>query len=301
MKARNLYSLPLLLLTSASFAQGPRSDSFPMTAIQSDSIQIQVGGPNFGYVVASEPLPSRIVKGAPYSADIGRESIQVLTDGNRIVHTSTAHIARDSDGRTRREQDFESIPGLPAEGSPEKFITIQDPVNAVNYVLDSKKHVAFKNLALPALPPPPAMAAPLGKMAITHTVMGTAELPPVAAEPMPVDAPFGGAGKTESLGTQTIAGVEAEGTQTTNTIPAGSIGNEKPIEITTEKWFSKELQIVMLYKRSDPRFGEMTYKVKALQRTEPPKSEFEVPADYHVQDSPPIFSSRPPAPSEFRE
>ena len=59
--------------------------------------------------------------------------------------------------------------------------------------------------------------------------------------------------ETESLGKQNIGGVEAEGTKTTVTIPAGAIGNERPIEIVSERWYSPELQIVVMTRHIDPR------------------------------------------------
>ena len=65
-----------------------------------------------------------------------------------------------------------------------------------------------------------------------------------------------GEAKNESLGSQMIEGVAAEGTRTTHTIPAGSMGNERPIEVTYERWHSKELQLDVLIKSVDPRSGE---------------------------------------------
>ena len=88
--------------------------------------------------------------------------------------------------------------------------------------------------------------------------------------------------KTEDLGTQTIARVSAQGTRYTRTIPAGQIGNEKPIVIVSEHWYSTDLQMVVMSKRSDPRFGETTYTLTNIQRTEPAASLFTVPADYTV-------------------
>src|SRR5207249_9818645 len=84
--------------------------------------------------------------------------------------------------------------------------------------------------------------------------------------------------KTESLGTQTINSVTAQGTRYTRTIPAGQIGNEQPIIIVSERWYSPDLQIVVMSKRSDPRFGETTYQLTNLQRSEPAASLFQVPA-----------------------
>jgi len=90
----------------------------------------------------------------------------------------------------------------------------------------------------------------------------------------------------EQLGKQSIEGVEAEGTRTTVTIPAGEIGNERPIEIVSERWYSPELQLVVMTRHSDPRFGETTYKLTNINRTEPAKSLFEVPGDYTIKEGP---------------
>src|SRR6266496_1562867 len=92
---------------------------------------------------------------------------------------------------------------------------------------------------------------------------------------------------TESLGKQVLEGVEAEGTRTTITIPAGEIGNERPIEIVNERWYSAELQIVIMSRHSDPRGGETIYRLTDISRTEPAKSLFEVPADYTVKEGMP--------------
>jgi len=94
--------------------------------------------------------------------------------------------------------------------------------------------------------------------------------------------------KLESLGTQTIEGVTAEGTRSTLTIPAGEIGNTLPIEIVEETWYSPDLQITLMTKVRDPRTGESTYRLTNLSRSEPDHSLFEVPADYTVRDNKPL-------------
>ncbi|HEY0006785.1 MAG TPA: energy transducer TonB [Pyrinomonadaceae bacterium] len=90
---------------------------------------------------------------------------------------------------------------------------------------------------------------------------------------------------TESLGKQNIEGVEAEGTRSTVTIPAGQIGNERPIQIINERWYSPELQTVVLTKRIDPLVGETTYRLTNINRAEPDRSLFEVPADYKIKET----------------
>jgi hypothetical protein len=64
----------------------------------------------------------------------------------------------------------------------------------------------------------------------------------------------------------------------TRTIPAGAIGNEKPIAITSETWTSPDLQMVVLSKRNDPRFGETVYKLTEITRGEPDPSLFQIPS-----------------------
>ena len=88
--------------------------------------------------------------------------------------------------------------------------------------------------------------------------------------------------KTESLGKQMIEGVEAEGTRTITTIPAGEIGNERPIECVSERWYSPDLKTNILTRRTDPRTGETVYRLTNIHRGEPSASMFEVPAGYIV-------------------
>ena len=91
--------------------------------------------------------------------------------------------------------------------------------------------------------------------------------------------------KTESLGRQSIEGVPADGTRTTMTIPAGRMGNELPIQIVSEHWYSPELQTMVLSRRSDPRMGETVTKLTNVSRNEPSRILFEAPADYKVTES----------------
>ena len=88
---------------------------------------------------------------------------------------------------------------------------------------------------------------------------------------------------TTSLGTQTIGGVSAEGTRYTRTIPAGQIGNAKPIVVVTERWYSPDLQMVVMTKHTDPRMGETTFQMTNIQRQEPAATLFQVPSDYAVK------------------
>ena len=82
---------------------------------------------------------------------------------------------------------------------------------------------------------------------------------------------------------KSIEGVTAEGTRTTSTIPTGAIGNVLPIEVVTERWYSRELQMPVLISRRDPRSGDSVYRLRNIVKTEPPPDLFLVPPDYQVR------------------
>ena len=83
-----------------------------------------------------------------------------------------------------------------------------------------------------------------------------------------------------------IEGVQAEGTRNVVTIPAGTIGNQAPIEMVSERWFSPELGVVVMSRRTDPRFGETTYRLQNIARGEPSPELFQVPSDYTIEALP---------------
>ena len=86
------------------------------------------------------------------------------------------------------------------------------------------------------------------------------------------------------MGRQTIEGLPADGTRVTVTIPAGQMGNDLPIVVVTERWYSPDLQMNIVTKRSDPRNGETVTKLTNVTRSEPAHSLFEPPADYKISD-----------------
>jgi hypothetical protein len=146
------------------------------------------------------------------------------------------------------------------------MIMIGDPVAGVHYMLNPDKKVAHK-MSLPN----GAKAGQFEQKMQQHIAKEEAS----------------GEVKKESLGTQAINGVNAEGTRITHTIPAGQIGNDKPIQIVLERWYSPDLQIMVKSTRSDPRFGTTTYAVTNVQRTEPAAALFIVPSDYTVKEGGP--------------
>jgi hypothetical protein len=90
----------------------------------------------------------------------------------------------------------------------------------------------------------------------------------------------------QQLGTKVVEGVQADGTRTTLTIPAGQIGNVNAIQIVDEVWRSPELQVIVHSEHSDPRMGTTVYSLQNISRSDPSPALFQVPADYTVTDSP---------------
>jgi hypothetical protein len=88
--------------------------------------------------------------------------------------------------------------------------------------------------------------------------------------------------KTEPLGTKTLEGVQVTGTRTTSTIPAGTIGNDRDLNIIRETWYSSDLKLMVQSTQSDPRFGETTYTLKNIQQGSPDVTLFQVPANYTI-------------------
>jgi TonB family protein len=396
------------------------------------TMQIAPGAPGefSGFTLMSSDMhfDSKIVKGAPYSADAVTESVQLLADGNRITRTSKAAIYRDGEGRTRRDQTLNHIGPWATADEPPQTIFINDPVAGVRYVLNPRNRTAQKmnnqigfirglassgttytsgarqtqvftrrsndgdsssvvtvsptpgkapisggmlsGKAIKGVPPAyPAVAKaagaqgpvtveivvnedggvesakavsghPLlqqaavdaakewrfsptrlsgnpvkvsGKISFVFALPKDGEKPssmtlmrspepgqPHEGEPLPVRVAMQKP-VAESLGKQTIEGVEAEGTRTTIVIQPGAMGNERAINIVSERWYSPELQTVVMTKHSDPRFGETTYRLTNINRSEPAHTLFEVPSDYTLKAGPAPMGRMLLEPSKARQ
>jgi len=205
----------------------------------------------------------KVVKGVPFSAVAVSESTQTLSDGNHITRKTQTNLFRDSQGRVRKEVTFPAPGGQAASGQTKSIIFLMDPVAGASYMLDVQKKIAWQMPAHHEGPPKDAVAG-------NSNFRGqhTRTEPNVTAE---------------ELGAQTIGGVSAQGTRHTHTIAAGQMGNEKSITSTSEQWYSADLQIMVMSKRSDPRSGDSTYTLTNVQRQEPAASLFTVPADYTVK------------------
>ncbi len=204
---------------------------------------------------------------APYAAEAVTEFVQTLYDGNRIVQRSSTKQFRDSEGRERREEGQMNV------------VFITDPVAKVSYTLHPETKSAEKIAGARATNVLVNVSA-----STFHMSMVPPDQPfNVSVAGVRVSAPKA---KDEDLGTRIIEGVEAKGTRTVSTIPAGEIGNDRPIEIVDERWYSPELQLTVLTRHIDPRSGENTYKLINIQRIEQVRSLFEIPQGYTVHEAP---------------
>jgi hypothetical protein len=238
------------------------------------------------------------VKGAPYSAKATSETTQtlMLADGTTttIHRTTQSALYRDSQGRSRREVTLSGFGPLAASGKSHMLVTIADPVAGAHYVVDDEHKVVHK-MSLRAH----------GRDA--SGAMAAGAFPERMKARMQAEE-ASGALKKESSSTQvTINGVSlsAEYTRITRTIAAGEMGNDKAIQVVSERWYSPELQIVLKSIRSDPRFGTTTYTVTNIQKTAD-ASLFTIPVDYAVKEGGPGpnmiyrhgFEKAPPPPND---
>ena len=213
-----------------------------------------------------------VVKNAPYAAEAVTETTQKLFDGNQIVRKSTVKQYRDSEGRERREESMGAI-----------FIT--DPVAKVRFTLRPEMKTAEQQTFTGAQVF--RFNAKGGDARAITLTTPAARGGGRSANPPGDFITFGptesGEVKREDLGTRMVEGVQAQGTRTTRTIPAGQIGNARPIEIVDERWFSPELDLTVMTRHSDPREGDTEFRLTNIQRIEQVRSLFEVPSDYQTQ------------------
>jgi hypothetical protein len=266
-----------------------------------------------------------VVKGEPYSAEAVSESVQMLADGNKITRSNTTRMFRDSEGRYRRESVSSTGNGSLATYFStdsslgftfnafgfQDTISIFDPVSNVRFSLNPTAKTARRmqarltmaETALAASSQSATLAA-LTKVQATSAKksqavvlrgLATTSVGDINTSTTLIGNKGNTSAKTESLGTRDIEGVMAEGTRSVTTIPAGAIGNERPIEIVYERWYSKELQLIIYSKHTDPRFGEQTYRLTDISRSEPDRSLFTPPADYKIvsESSLNYFTTKP--------
>lgn len=268
----------VFLLSAVVFAQTEKREGVVTTVLaQGDKheggpVEVRqiINGDEAGVNFLSMEMGSReTVQGAPYTATAVTENTQVLADGNRIVNKRSAFIARDGQGRVRREESFG-----PGGAESKKVVLITDPSNKTEIVLNPDEQMA----RVVKRKEGGADVIILNQQKKVEIEKKTAtEMKGLAIERRHEES---GQLKRETLPSQVIEGLTCDGERITRTIPAGAIGNEKPIEIVSETWISSELHVMVMRKRSDPRMGETLYHLTDIKRGEPDPALFQVPSNY---------------------
>lgn len=265
---------------------GSRSSTMQVelpSPIAETPVPLMGGGqmPSLSFTTPDANFERTVVKGAPFSAESVTEHIQVLADGNRTVRKSSARIYRDAVGRTRRDHELTRGRATTPDGQPARLIVINDPPGQVNYIIETHTGIARKR----QLPPPRVMEAmqrargdnPSFSVLLPTSTVRRREVEGDSATPPPKPV-------TEKLTPQIVEGVMAEGRRITLTIPAGEFDNEQAMTISHEEWYAPELQMIILMKHNDPRFGETNFRLANILRGEPAADLFQPPAGYQVVD-----------------
>jgi hypothetical protein len=222
--------------------------------------------------------------GLPYTAEYKTSTVQKLADGTTITHAGTYLTARDSAGRFRQEHLLGGGLGGGEVSNAPKAISIKDPVahTLLNWNTSMQKvHV----MHLPNMEELKARL-PASQKSRTVTVLGSAIAPgstPIHERKSEEQAD-GPTFRRESLGSNTIHGVVAEGERITTTLPTGAIGNDRPLVSTREVWRSVDLKLTVLEIQNDPRNGVTTTELVNLDRSEPDPALFRAPDGYEVDD-----------------
>jgi hypothetical protein len=234
------------------------------------------------------------VAGQPYEASKVTHSVWKLADGTTIRHDAETKIARDGEGRVREDLETTSASSIGGKqtNATRESVTVADPVDhsLTTWTGTTKMAFCMQMPNLSGLAKKPGMGGIMG-----GGVMGGVAPPPVprsvrlgttleTAPPSGHVAADKDEVHTEDLGQQSIAGVLATGKRTTTVIATGKIGNDQPITIVHEEWYSPDLKVVVKSEDSDPRSGERTMELEGLTRGDPDPSLFHAPEGYKVQD-----------------
>jgi hypothetical protein len=215
-----------------------------------ETMKVTLGSPHWD-------LPG--VAGAPYSAQRILENVKTLPDGARRTQLNHGEgVWRDSQGRTRFER---VIYDNQMEGYAFVLVQVIDPVGGCVYVLDDVKKVAHRV----AVSHPPARKIPTKPQIASRVNTGIA----VQAE-----APNRLRTSREMLDERTIEGVIAEGQRTTTSYPIGTAGNDQPMVIVDEQWYSRELQEQVLWTTVGHPNGDTAKRLTKIQLGEPAPSLF---------------------------
>ena len=197
----------------------------------------------------------RSIPGAPFSADVVKESVKMLPDGAGTPAITRGKMFRDAEGRIRSEMEIVSA----ASATVRRFMIVVDPVARMSMVLDPQT----KTATLTPLPSAPAGEA---LMADKTEKISAKALAIVGAQDLGASM-LQGFSVTGSRRTRSAAGKSAEKTQT----------------VTVETWFSPELKVELQARTEQPDGNTSTTRLENIVMAEPDRALFEPPADYTVK------------------
>jgi hypothetical protein len=197
------------------------------------------------------------LEGKPFSATSTIEWTRTTEDGNVVRTHLVASLARDSRGRIYRER-HSFVPDGSDDKAPLKEVHLYDPTtrsqalcstHAFECVLTDYRPVTFYEAEEPG-------TSRDGSRTMIR----------------------------ESLGNDTIDGIFVTGTRETTTIRAGAAGNDQPLVLIREFWYSDELETNLRVTRIDPRDGKQEIRLSHVVVGEPDVHLFDLPIGYHVRD-----------------
>jgi hypothetical protein len=214
--------------------------------------------------------------GKPFVATWITTTIQKLKDGTDLapVVSPLIKIARDSSGKVYTE-----FQGRTQKGILYRSFSVDDPVSGTTYSwLEWDKAVTVFHY-------PDMNSREMQEKLRKWPWMKRLWAVPLCATYGPDSTFDGGEFGMRDIGTSRILGTDAQGVLATR--------NSDPV--TEERWYSPDLQIALITRIKDTRFGTFAREFKSLEQIEPDQSLFRIPAGYPVVDSTPPTVSLPVA------
>jgi hypothetical protein len=205
------------------------------------------GSFEFGGLVGG--FGGKSVTGKPFQAKFTITRVETLPN-NTITSTVTGMVARDGDGSTYRDVTLPAIGPWASSGKPQEFVYIKNVSKGMDYIVDVSKGTYRE---LPSRSPDSA-----------HGDRGPGWGPHAGPKGGPGNETVTDNPSASYSDPQTGTSYKVDDRKVTRTIPAGQIGNQNDIVITSERWYSADLDLVLRETRTDPRFGDSTYQVTGL-------------------------------------
>jgi len=243
-----------------SFGQASFGQAGPALATQAPD-------PDSGVLDRVEGLFIPLIPGQPFHAKVAVQIHRQLPDGTVVDQKYYTLVARDSTGRTRREAR-EPIAADSDLDPPLLRSTVYDPKTSLMTTCYPEQRICREFSFDPTQHPLDEPVGPSndGKSVLTR----------------------------DDLGKKTIDGLEAIGTRETRTFSLGAFGNDKPVAVVKEIWYSPQLQYNLSVTRLDPRNGTQKLEVTDLKLGEPGPEFFATPDGYRLVSGRGVLQTRYP-------